>query len=94
MSVGSFTVGLLGHNGMIGSKLAAELTSLHQSGRLNLVVLHRASSDISMVADDIETRVIDLEAEDGSAYDTAIAGIQILMYVSQSATCSCPGERS
>lgn len=72
-------VGLLGHNGLVGSKLLAELTTLHKDNKLTLVILHRASSDLSTIADGIEKRVIDLTAEDGPDYDAALKGIDLLM---------------
>jgi len=79
MSHAPLVVGLLGHNGMIGSKILAELTPLHQDKTITLIVLHRASSDLSKIDEGIEKRVIDLEAEDGPAYDAALQGIQVLM---------------
>lgn len=71
-------VGILGHNGRVGSAILNELAP-HNGKHLTVIVLHRPSSDISNVPKGIETRSIDLDKPDGEDFNRAVAGLHILM---------------
>lgn len=73
------TVGLLGHTGLVGKKLLPELAALHAVGKIALTVLHRPSSDLSPVPKGVPTRVLDLTAADGPAYDKSVEGLQVIL---------------
>jgi len=75
------TVALHGHNGNVGSATLSHLIKAHRSGKIKLVMLHRASSDLSTVPSDVEKRVIDLESGDLATNQKAVAGLNIVMYV-------------
>ena len=71
-------VGILGHNGRVGSELLEQLTSLH-ANNITVVVLHRPGSNTSTIPTGIETREIELAGKDGKRFDQAVAGINILV---------------
>jgi hypothetical protein len=73
------TVGLIGHNGLVGAKILAHFAALQTEGKIKLVVLHRPGSSISAVPSDIEKRAIDLTAADGPAFDAAVQGLDVLV---------------
>lgn len=75
------TVGLIGHNGLVGKPTLASLAKLHQEGSIKLVVLHRSGSDIALIPAGVEARAIDFEAEDGASFDKPVQGINILLWV-------------
>jgi hypothetical protein len=71
-------VGILGHNGRVGSELLRQLTSLHGND-FTVVVLHRPGSNVSTIPSGIETREIELDGEDGKRFDKAVSGINVLV---------------
>jgi hypothetical protein len=78
-SIMPHTIGLIGHNGNVGSAVLAALLPAHKSGSIKLAILHRPSSSTSNIPSDVEKRVIDLEKKDVGALKSAVAGINILM---------------
>ena len=73
------TVGLLAHNGHLGGSILPHLISAHHSGLINLIILHRASSDLTTVPADIEKREITLDEAHIDSIKSAVAGINIVM---------------
>jgi len=77
-TINMHTVGILGHNGLVGAALIPSLVKAHQANQLKLVVLHRATSDVSKIPSGIEKRVIDLAAG-VDAIKSVVKGINILL---------------
>ena len=73
------TIGLLGHNGLIGATVLQELAPLDASGKVHLVVIHRPASSTETIPAGIEKRSLDLTAADGPAYDEAVKGLQVVL---------------
>lgn len=73
------TVGILGINGNLGSHLFRHLVAAHDAGKLEVVVLHRPSSDLSAVPHGIEKRVLDLEKANKAEVQSAVKGLNIVM---------------
>jgi len=73
------TIGLISFTGRIGKHIYNTLLQAHQSGQAKLVILHRASSDISSVPSSVETRIIDLVKGDEEELQVATKGINVLM---------------
>lgn len=73
------TVGIIGHNGLVGSKLLEQFAALQAEGKVKVVVLHRANSSTSTIPSDIEKRVVDLTAADGPDFDAAVQGLDVLV---------------
>jgi hypothetical protein len=73
------TVGLINHNGQLGSAVMSALAPHAQKGDIKLVVLHRPSSDLSKVPHGVETRVLDLEKGDKAELKEAVKGLNIVM---------------
>ena len=73
------TVGLLSHNGHVGGSILPHLIKAQQSGLIRLIVLHRASSDLTTVPDNIEKREITLDEAHIASLKSAVAGIHIVM---------------
>ena len=72
------TVGLLGHNGRVGTAILSALAPLHGTN-YTVVILHRPGSNLSSVPSGIETREIDLSKEDGKDFDAAVKGLHVLV---------------
>lgn len=72
------TVGLISHTGRIGSATLAPLLAAKEHGQIELIILHRASSNLTSIPDDVEKRVVDLGGE-VSAIKSAVAGINVMM---------------
>lgn len=73
------TVGLIGHNGLVGASVLKQLSTLQTAGQIHLVVLHRAGSSTSTIPAEAEKRVVDLKAADGDAFDEAVRGLEVLV---------------
>jgi len=76
------TVAVYSPTGLVGKALVPLLTNLHKEGKLNLVLIHRPSSDLSVLAlpAEIETRAIDFEGEtDEDKLLAAVKGIDLIM---------------
>lgn len=73
------TVGILGHTGRVGSQIVKHMIGYHREGKVNLVILHRPSSNISQVPAEIETRVIDLSKDEPDQHLEAIRGLDVVM---------------
>ncbi|WWC61187.1 uncharacterized protein I303_103767 [Kwoniella dejecticola CBS 10117] len=58
------TIGFLGYSGLVGKHILPELIKQHDLGTLDLVILHREASDLSLIPDHIERRTITLDAAD------------------------------
>ncbi|ORY26970.1 hypothetical protein BCR39DRAFT_599556 [Naematelia encephala] len=58
--VHTHTVGLIGHTGNIGKQILKHLIKPYEDGKLNIIILHRAGSDLSSVPKGIETRQVDI----------------------------------
>jgi dihydrodipicolinate reductase len=69
-------VGLVGHNGRLGSSV---LTALLKHKDLRVVVLHRPSSDLGTIPTGTEKRVLDLEKGSPEEIEKAIEGLQVVM---------------
>lgn len=72
-------VGIIGHNGLVGSKLLQQFSDLQSAGKVKLVVLHRPTSSTSTIPADVEKRVLDLSAQDGPDFDAAVAGLDVIV---------------
>jgi nucleoside-diphosphate-sugar epimerase len=77
------TVGIIGHTGRVGSQVLKNLITYHEQGQIEVIVLHRPSSDISKVPSGIETRVIDLTQDEPEKHLAAIQGINVIMSVNR-----------
>lgn len=75
------TIGVLGHTGRIGSQVVKHLIKYHQQGKIRLVILHRPSSNISNLPEDVETRVIKLDKDEPEKHFEAVKGLNVVMYV-------------
>lgn len=77
----SVNVGLLSHNGLVGSFLLKYLLPAHQEGTINLVILHRSTTDLSTLPKDLETRLVDLsEGQDAKVVnEKAVNGLGIVI---------------
>ena len=73
------TIALMGHNGQVGKALLETLVPMHKK-TIALVVLHRASSDLSTVPAGVEKRVIDLD-KGAEANAAAVRGLDIVLCV-------------
>jgi hypothetical protein len=73
------TVALLAPTGLLGSQLLPVLAAKHKQGVIRLIVLHRATSDVSKVPSDVEKRVFDFAAVTPELLQTALAGVDVLM---------------
>jgi nucleoside-diphosphate-sugar epimerase len=73
------TVGIIGINGNLGSHLFRHIVAAHTAGKLDVVVLHRPSSDVSSVPSGIEKRALDLEKADKAEVQRAVKGLNIIM---------------
>ena len=73
------TIALLGHTGNLGSPIFADLIKAHQSGQIKLIVIHRASSDLTSVPADVEKRQIYLESGHLEHNQATIKGINVVM---------------
>lgn len=73
------TVALLGASGDLGSNLLKPLAAAAKDGKVNLVVLHRATSDTSNVPSEVEKRVLDADNATVEEIQAALKGVDILM---------------
>lgn len=73
------SVGVLGHTGRIGSQVVKHLVEYHKQGKIRLVILHRPSSNISNLPEDVETRVLNLDKDEPDKHFEAIKGLQVVM---------------
>ncbi|WWC90937.1 uncharacterized protein L201_005875 [Kwoniella dendrophila CBS 6074] len=73
------TVGFYGHSGRTGVVVTPRLLKARDEGKINLVVLHRPSSDISKLPQDLEKRVLDLEKGSEDEIKAAVKGINVLL---------------
>ncbi|GFZ49149.1 hypothetical protein JCM24511_06899 [Saitozyma sp. JCM 24511] len=80
-------VGLIGHNGRVGS---AVLTALLKRNDLRVVVLHRPESDVTSIPAGMEKRVLDLEKGSPGEIEKAIEGLQVV--ISAVTTLAAPSQ--
>ena len=73
------TVALMGHTGRTGRPALNHLAEAHAAGKIKLIVVHRPSSDTSIVPPGIETRVIDLDKNDEGEIAAAVRGVEIFL---------------
>jgi uncharacterized protein YbjT (DUF2867 family) len=73
------TVALLGASGNLGNAILGGLAKQQDAGTLNLIVLHRASSDTSRVPPSVQKRVLDSDNASEQDVATALRGVDILM---------------
>ncbi|KAL1406660.1 hypothetical protein Q8F55_008366 [Vanrija albida] len=73
------TVALLGATGTLGANLLTALAAAHAAGNLRLVVLHRASSDVSAVPAGVEKRVLDPGSASEGEIHSALSGVEVLV---------------
>lgn len=75
----SINVGLIGHNGLVGSKVLTQLLHLEQSGKIKITVIHRPTSSTSTIPSGVEARVLDWSKKDGKEFDDAFAGVDVVV---------------
>ncbi|WVW83169.1 hypothetical protein I302_105187 [Kwoniella bestiolae CBS 10118] len=75
-------LGLIGHNGHIGSALLPFLLDANEKGKIHLVILHRPSSDLGVIPTKIERRIIRLDdhTDEGDQVNkNAVEGLEVLI---------------
>lgn len=73
------TIAIVGHNGNVGRKVVPHLIQAHQAGQIKLIVLHRPSSAVDTIPEDVERRVI--KDTDAQFLKGIIKGINVLLSV-------------
>lgn len=76
------TVAVYSPTGLVGKTLVPLLTDLQKDGKINLVLIHRPSSDLSAfsLSVGVDTRAIDFETEtDDVKLLGAVKGIDLIM---------------
>jgi hypothetical protein len=76
------TVAVYSPTGLVGKTLVPLLTALQKDGKINLVLIHRPSSDLSAFSlpSGADTRAIDFETEtDDVKLLAAVKGIDLIM---------------
>jgi len=73
------TVALLAPTGLLGANLLTSLVEKHNEGKIKLVVLHRATSDVSKVPEGIEKRVFDINTATAEDVQAVLKNIDILV---------------
>ena len=76
-------VGLLNHNGVVGSTLLKHLLPLTESSsgdaRIHLIVFHRPSSDPKSIPPGIDAVMLDLQNDTESTLAVKVQGVEIFL---------------
>lgn len=73
------TVGILGHTGRVGSQIVKNLIDYQTEGLIKLVVLHRPSSKVADLPQEVTRRVLDLEKDEPEKHFEAIKDLNVVM---------------
>ncbi|WVW83151.1 hypothetical protein I302_105169 [Kwoniella bestiolae CBS 10118] len=87
----NFNIGLLGFSGRVGSALIGPLLEAHRDGKINLIILHRVTSDLSKIPFEVavEKRVVELIEAGMEGLINAVEVLDVLI-----STISGPGFTS
>ncbi|WVR05126.1 hypothetical protein IAU60_002138 [Kwoniella sp. DSM 27419] len=73
------TVALIGHNGLLGSRLLRSLVHAEAEGSIKLTVLHRETSSTTDIPEGIEKRVVRLDESGLEANRAALEGVEVVL---------------
>lgn len=75
------TVAILGATGDLGSNILTALSKRATSGELNVIVLHRESSNVAKLnlPESVQTRVLDADNASVDEVRKALEGVDILL---------------
>lgn len=73
------TIAIIGHNGNVGKKVVPHLIKAHGAGKIKLIVLHRPSSAIDSIPEEVERRVI--KDTDNESLQEVVKGINVMLSV-------------
>ncbi|WWC61182.1 uncharacterized protein I303_103762 [Kwoniella dejecticola CBS 10117] len=77
----TLNVGLLGFTGTVGSAILAPLVQAHKDSKLNLVILHRETSDLSKLPSGVELdkRIVELDGNEIERTKKAVSDLDVII---------------
>ncbi|WWC69522.1 uncharacterized protein I206_103464 [Kwoniella pini CBS 10737] len=72
-------IGFIGYSGLVGKSVLNNLIEHHNSGKVKLIILHREGSDVSLIPENVEKRLIQLDSNGFEKNKKAVEGLEVLL---------------